>query len=545
MGLENESGQRTTRFNLIDEPWLTVTSGGGPRAVSLREVFEQAPKLTGVQGELPTHAFAHTRLLLAIAYRALEAQLETKADWARLWEDGLPVDVIHGYLERHRDRFDLLHPETPFYQVANLSTQKGETKGVDQLLADLPANKRLFTNRAGAGLHSLSFAEASRWLVAAQAFEASGIKSGALGDERVSDGKGYPIGVAFAGLLGGILIEGSNLGETLLLNLIPGRVRGWDGEDDPAPWERTQLGAAEERAGRQPRGVVDLLTWPSRRIRLISDGTAITGSLIANGDKLTPQNLHRVETMTAWYRSTPQEKKLGLPLVYMPREHNPGKALWRGLPALLADTTSRATGHDAAAHLVPATLQWLATLQAEETLPPDTRIGIRAIGVAYRSKSSVVSDVIDDRLHLALVVLRQEAGPLAHIAEAALHRAEEAVFALKTLAGNLAAAAGGETDGPRDRAEEAGYAALDAPFRRWLGALGQDSDPEVAYAEWKQQAARQVRELGDSLVEATGPHAWVGREYRGAFINSMIAQDRFHRSLSKTMNTQSVAKETK
>lgn len=544
LSLEHSAeGQRTT-FNLLDEPWLVASRDGIQAEFSLLEVFANAHTIQGLRGELATHTFAHTRLLIAILYRALEGQLQSKQDWVRLWENDLPLAAIHDYLEQFRDRFDLLHPETPFLQVPDLRTATGEVKGIGQLLTDLPANNRLFASRAGAGLDSLSFAEASRWLVAAHNFDISGIKSGAVGDGRVTGGKGYPIGVAFAGLLGGILIEGTTLRETLLLNLIPSRARGAEEAEDSAPWERKQLGAAEERAGRIPRGTVDLLTWQSRRIRLFSDGNAISGSLIANGDKLTPQNLHRVETMTAWRRSTAQEKKLGLPLVYMPKEHDPAKALWRGLPAFLVDSSAVGAGTDAPAHLVPATLQWLATLQAEEILPESARITLHAIGLTYGSQSSVVSELIDDRLLLNLVVLRQETGRLAAVAEAALRRCEEAVFALKTLGGRLAAAAGGETEGPRERAEEAGYASLDAPFRRWLSRLDSGTDPELAYAEWKRHVSQEIRTLGDEMVDAAGPYAWVGREYRGSFVNSTLAQSWFYGSLNKTMKTPSVAEET-
>ena len=86
----------------------------------------------------------------------------------------------------------------------------------------------------------LSFAEAARWVVHAHAYDTSGIKTGAVGDPRVKGGKVYPLGVAWAGTLGGVFVEGENLRETLLLNLVAfdtDNLRIDPDEDRPA-WRR-------------------------------------------------------------------------------------------------------------------------------------------------------------------------------------------------------------------------------------------------------------------------------------------------------------------
>lgn len=546
-------------FNLIDEPWIQVLLHDGTvTELSLRAIFERAEEVREVVGEVPTQVFAVNRLLLAILYRAVDEGIEDTAGWKSLWTRGLPVAEILEYLEEFRGRFDLLHPQEPFFQVADLATSKGEIKDIAQLIFDLPANNRLFTMRAGAGLDSLSLAEAARWLVHTQAYNASGIKSGAVGDARVKGGRGYPIGVAWAGLLGGVLIEGDNLRDTLLLNLVPAAEWGGFSGSDLPPWERPQLTAAAEgprfgeplspgAEGREPRGPVDLYTWQSRRIRLFINGDRITGSLVSNGDKLTPQNRHRYELMTAWRRSNPQEKKLGLPLVYMPREHNPSRAFWRGLSALIPSRSQQdgvVQGQaDAASSLPPATIQWLSRLQMLGVLTGTEPVKLRAIGVLYGSQSSVVSELIDDRLVVSLALLRERSEPLAHHAEAAVALADASVLALKNLAGDLAAAGGGEGEGPRERAEEATYAALDPLFRGWLAALSPGDDPAAALSAWREQVFLLVDRRAEALIAAAGPQAWTGRIVRDRLLNSPLAEARFNRDLGKALGASITGKD--
>ena len=481
--------------------------------MSIRTAFAEARSIRELGGELPTQTFAITRLLLAILYRVADNNV-TDDLWEAWWRDGLPLVEINAYLDRHTDRFDLLHPERPFFQVADLATAKGEMKEVTPLILDLPSNNRLFTNRAGSGAARLSYAEAARWLVNAQAFDASGIKSGDPRDPRVKGGKGYPIGIAWSGHLGGLVCEGDTLHETLLLNLVGGGKYIEQNPSDLPPWEEEEPDGAAERAQLHPCGPVRLFTWQSRRVRLLPRDGAIVGCLLTNGDALTPQNMQNYETMTAWRYSEPQTKKLGRP-TYMPREHRPERAFWRGIGALLPASASAPSTKGVASSLVPATILWASALQSDGILDPRRRVRVRAIGVVYGSQSSVVDDVIDDRLTLSLAVLSEQHPALGAEAENAVHLADEGVWALRRLAENLSRAAGGDGDGDRTRAEESAYGALDGPYREWLAGLDHDTDPTTAIGEWKNTARGILRRLGADLVKAASPAAWKGRELPG------------------------------
>lgn len=527
-------------FNLVEERWIRVLwLDGSVRDVSLRELFTAAQGIRCLVGDVPTQSFALLRLLLAIvggARRGLD-----EAAWSKLWQDeALPVEGIMSYLAGHHDRFDLLHPLTPFYQVADLHTAKNEIKGLEVLIADVPTGEPFFTTRSGSGLDGISLAEAARWLVHCQAFDVSGIKSGAVGDGRVKNGKGYAIGTGFAGNLGGLYAEGGNLKETILLNLIP------DGESKPrrtradAPvWERlpltseveTLIAADGTESGRLPLGPLDLFTWQSRRIRLFTTGDQVTGALVCNGDKLTGHDLHDWEPMTAWRRSKTQEKKLGRDRVYLPRRHDPARALWRGLEAILPSTAGRTVGGDK--WLDPLLMEWLAVVS--EYLPSETQIRLRSAGVEYGTQQAVVAELIDDSVTMNVRLLNVPA--LARTAIDSAHDAETAVDALCGLARNLSEAAGDrDWEGFKVQTAELAYAELDRHFRDWLSRLNANSDPVTARRAWQQQVGRQIRRLARELVDATGPSPWVGRTVNGRPMNTSKAEIFFRSALRKALS---------
>ncbi|MGQ0841642.1 type I-E CRISPR-associated protein Cse1/CasA [Actinokineospora sp.] len=525
-------------FDLLDQPWLLVRQlDGRTLDMSLVDTLRRADRLAGLAGDVPTQVFALTRLLLAVLHSALRGPRDA-AHWKRLWQrECLPMDEIEVYLDRHRHRFDLFHQETPFLQVAGLRTAKGEVSDLSKLIADVPNGRPFFSTRIGADL-SLSFAEAARWLVHCHAFDPSGIKSGAFDDERVKGGKGYPIGTGWSGYLGGVLVEGRTLRETLLLNLI-----AWDfRKTEQAPdldlpvWERAALGPAEEvLGGREPTGPVDLFTWPSRRIRLTRKGSEVVGVLVCNGDRSTPQNRHTVENHSAWRRSQAQEKKLrSANPVYMPLEHDPERAIWRGLQALLPGTGT-SQGADAAARLAPGVIRWIAKLTGDRILDKDYPVRMHTIGMTYGSQSSTTAEIVDDALSIQAVLLTLGATTLKDVVLSCVQAAEDAAKALGSLAANLAEAAGGDYTGPRTRAIESGYAELDPLFRHWIRKLGPDSDATDCQIAWHRLANQAVRTLAGELLGTVSTTAWVGRPVKGRLVTSTHADIWFRRDLRKAV----------
>ncbi|MFC6081323.1 type I-E CRISPR-associated protein Cse1/CasA [Sphaerisporangium aureirubrum] len=532
-------------FDLTDRKWLPVLREDGTAdELSLREVFEQAHALRRLVGEVPTQEFALLRLLLAILHDAIEGP-EDIGEWQELWDGGLPVARITAYLDEYRERFDLLHPQTPFFQTVDLRTATGEFTSLERMVADVPNGARFFTMRAH-GTPRLTFAEAARWLVHAHAYDTSGIKTGAVGDPRVKGGKVYPQGVGWAGYLGGVCAEGDNLRETLLLNLIAfdtENLRLAPERDLPA-WRRPPADARPMDAlesSRRPAGVRDLYTWQSRRVRYAYDDEGVHGVILAYGDALTPHNRHDREPMTGWRRSAAQEKKLGQAQVYMPREHDPSRSAWRGLGALVAGHTQGGEQRGEAAAIVrPRILDWVARTTVEGELPRNFLIRARLVGVVYGTQQSVIDEVVDDAVTMPVVLLHQRDTDLGHAAIGAVRDAEGAVNALGSFAADLARAAGSEAEPSEDAARYVGCATLDEPFCAWLARLNPGEDSQRQRAAWQTQAYQIVRRLGYDLIRGASDGSWEGRVIKTSkgqemWLNASQAELTFHTRLRKAL----------
>jgi len=544
---------KTASFDLTTAPWLPVLHVDGSRNVlSLREVFAQATSIRRLVGDLPTQEFALLRLLLALLYDALNGPGDVD-DWEELWTAHDPFNVVPTYLDQHRERFDLLHPVTPFYQSAGLRTAKDEVGPLNKIVADIPDGAPFFTMRAG-GVERLAFAEAARWLVHTQAFDTSGIKSGVVGDPKAVNGKRYPQGVAWLGNLGGVYAEGDTLRQTLLLNLIPAdtaNLRVTSPEDVPA-WRRPvdDEDGMSSSDPRTPAGLRDLYTWQSRRIRLHYDTRGVTGVVMTYRDELAPHNQHGVEPMTGWRRSGPQEKKLGLATVYMPLQHDPARAAWRGLEALLAANTrsGQTQTAEAAPFLRPKIVDWLAQLARDGNLPARGLLRMRTAGAKYGTQQSIIDEVVNDEVAMAVVLLHDSDPRFGQAAVDAVNDAGAAVNALGGLAGDLALAAGLDSEPERTTARDRAFGALDGPYRRWLLELGNCTDPEAARGDWQGRVYKIVTAQGRMLLDSAGVAAAQGRKVitsRGErWIDDALAELFFRGQLNKTLSKRPRADDT-
>ncbi|WP_310726932.1 type I-E CRISPR-associated protein Cse1/CasA [Streptomyces sp. N2A] len=528
-------------FDLTCRRWLPVQYlDGTPGLLSLREVFEQAGRVRRLVGDVPTQEFALLRLLLAMAHDALQGPADID-EWADLWADNDCFGPLSGYLEECRGKLDLLHATAPFFQVAGLRTGRDEVFDLNRIVADVPNGEPFLSARMPA-VDRISFAEAARWLIHAHAYDTSGIKTGVAGDDRVKGGKVYPLGVGWAGNLGGVFAEGITLRETLLLNLIAADSTDVHvGNDDRPAWRRDACGpgaTAQPALAHRPSGVRDLYTWQTRRLRLHFDADGVHGVVLGYGDPLMPHNRHQSEPMTGWRRSQAQEKKRGEALVYMPREHDPARQAWRGLAALIADRVpGTAQGSEPAASLRPGVLKWVARLATEGVLPRRYLIRARVVGALYGTQQSVIDDIVDDQVAMAVVLLHQGHADHASVAISAVTDAEACVSALGDLAGDLARAAGRSPEPVRDAARETGFGALDGPYRAWLAALGEAEDPHEQRTVWQRDVYRIVSRLGQELLTGAGDAAWEGRMVESkkgsVWLNSSLA-DRWFRGRLNT-----------
>ena len=544
---------KNPEYNLLDEPWIPVRLIDGTITdVGLLELLRRTTDIADLACELPTQSIAIQRLILAIAYRV--ATPRDARDWARQWDDGAPTEQMIEYLERWRDRFYLFGGRFPFMQVADLRTAKDAVSGLEKLIADVPNGEQFFTTRHGRALACIPASEAARWLVHAQAYDPSGIRSGAVGDSQVKGGKGYPIGPAWCGHLGLVWLKGQDLDETLVLNLIPASTAALRGVDSSTEWGVCSWEASEpESSVRGDYSLLDpagtpkelsiprLLTWHSRRIRLVGDSSGVTGVVLAQGDKLAPQEMRLYEPQSLWRYSTPQSKKFKTD-VYMPRKFEAGRALWRNLPGTLPTvTTVQGVDKQPKREFLPsATLSFhyqLDNASMQTSYPKVMRI--QAVGVTYGPQASTFEDIYSDELTLSVAVMRVEREDLSAEIDRQVRLTEEVARDVGTLAANLARAAGesgdGAGDGARDRAKELFFSAVDNDFRSWLTQVdGHESGRDIG-RRWECTLRQHATDIQTELVRGTSSSAIIGRDTGRGYMNVGIAENYFRSALNKRL----------
>ncbi len=319
-------------FDLVSEPWIPVLlDDGTTRELGLRDVLEQAPRIREIAHDSPLFVASIHPLLTAILHRVLEGTSTRgrKAAWRQLWDQKcFDSAAIETYFARWSDRFDLFHPEHPFYQVAGLSTSKPKELGSLPLTE---SEKSIFRLDSELWFRS-SPATAAQVLVTAQSFGATGKNSDAeIGDKKIGS-----IYSSYAILTTGLTVwlSGDNLFQTLMLGLVPHELNHAD-----APcWEldaSQQLGALAShgtKATGQPRGICDLLTLQSRMILLVPEDVSgearvstahFTQGRVIERDSQGHPYLHPMKL----YENTPT----GVSCLYL----SESKAIWRNAHALL------------------------------------------------------------------------------------------------------------------------------------------------------------------------------------------------------------------
>lgn len=508
-------------FNLLTEPWIPVIYTDGSVAdINIRDVFAEAHDIQGLACDLPTVNVAVFRTLLAIFYRSIgKSMLTDRKYWTKLWKAStLPLDTITEYLDSVSDRFDLLDPEKPFLQTPGLHSSKGEWKDLRTIIADSSREDALFA-QSDPNLE-LTYAKAAQWLIHTQNFDYAGIKTGAVGDSRVKNGKGYSIGISWLGWLGCTVIKGKDFKETLLFNYAPPESLSRNLNSDLPIWEEPPLTSAVRKNARV-NGQVGLLTWPQRRILLHNNGTGIDKVLVCNGDPVDRLSQSNNETMTPWRYSEAQSKKAKRP-IYMPKTLNPGEALWRGLSSLLP--------LDQATNYIPNSNDKLPITKPPHTitqlgqrignpLPEDFRITVDVTSMIYGSNQAIYDTVVHDTLTFpGLLALIDEGKKLRDIAELAVNRAVAAASELGKFAANVRRCEINGKDSSSAAANKAravAYSLIDPRFREWLSKLSiSQTDAQQQLQEWTDWLHNTMRKEGKRIAGEASPTAWAGRKIR-------------------------------
>ena len=508
-------------FNLLDQPWIVCVTSTGTEKLSIRQIFDGTTTPIQVLGESPTQDYAVLRVLLAIFWRAHRGSPEDSPSWEKwfiakrqeLIEQNRDDRVLE-YLDEYQHRFDLFDNAAPFMQVADLDTTKATRQSVSRILPD--AEHDYFTMRTHKGRQSLAFDEAARWLIHTQAYDYSGIKSGAIGDPRVKGGKGYPIGTGWTGMTGGTVIRGRSLLETLLLNTIP-QVLSNEAAVDLPVWEREADTAAQrnDRAGKlasplapQPQGAADLATWQSRRIRLFTEGDRVTAVLVSNGDPIPDAGKNVFGDPMTPYRFSKNQTKKGQ-LAFYAKPYDAQRTMWRSLDALLVSESDAGFTGGEHAPKRPDNLVNFSNIARSQRTQEIADVSI--VSMEYGAQSSSVGTVVTGTIGLPLSLLQDDKTSRVHrqYVRDAADVTRNAAISLGWFVGQLAVAAGGEYVFDADAADRL-YTILEPLFINWLRGLDLNNIEEEAVT-WQKQIRQQLLQIADEAVRGAGQKALIGR----------------------------------
>lgn len=547
----NDRSEESASFNLVDEAWVPVIWGNGTAGeVGLRELFERAPDIREITGDCPQQSIVLIRLALAILYRAYFetglAESELDEMWLEIWQQGnFDQDTINEYLQKYHDAFDLFG-ERPFMQVAGLEYQsEREMSPVSELVADVPKpDKFLFSMRDRESLGELTFPQAARWLLFAQAYDIAGTKTPVKGNTSIKKGKVYPPkGLCGTGLLGsmeGVYVQRRNLFETLMLNWTlhdsarAGNTSLYGNPDDTASWEDENETSAD-MCIREPAGPASVFTWQSRRMKLVADQEqqAVIGLIICYGDITSLMDKQAIETMCAWQQSKKKQKELGTAHIpWVPTQPSSSKALWRGLASLLAIDE---TGVDMRAGVI----RWAEHVAEALYDCTDTELDTLSIhvqGMTYIQKSAF-DDSINDYLDIAAVLLRHDSPAVSGSIEV-VGQSEKAVWFLKRFAGNLEEAAGNKRKGDsqttwENTIAEQAYDELDGIFRNRIAGFSEHESVNEYCDAWREEVHRVLLRMGNELVAKTGAKQF---GTHGAYAIAS-AKSTFQHNLDATLGT--------
>lgn len=395
------------RFNLLDERWIPViTKENTTGEISIMDALIHADDYASIDCEYPSENFAITRLLIAILYSSID--FDTK-HWRQYWNIGFDEQKLKAYADYWHERFYLIHPEYPFMQAPNIMIKDNRILPLTKLIPNV-GDGEVFYTKSSESVNTLDFATAAGYLLQSLWYDPCGAHPACVGDPREgkvasSKGRVYPT-MPLLGTMTGIICRGRNLKETLLLSApssdsqslsqhYPERVVG--GDTDRPLWEKMplQVGGSDKNHRTRPTGVVNCLTFPTRRIRLFSDGDRIDGCIITAGDAVELSQAMSCEQMCAWKLVEDKERK-GI-MVMKPVQRSQERALWRGMSSLLAGKEEFENNQ----YNRPPILEWFDEVFNNYYIDDDYQLMLDAITVRYDvSMSSAITDILEDKIPL-------------------------------------------------------------------------------------------------------------------------------------------------
>lgn len=356
-------------FNLIDQPWIgAVDHEGRLQEYSLRDLLLQAHELRSLHDDSPLVIAALLRVILALLHRVYEGP-RNRSEWQQIWQAGrFDAERIDRYFAEWRERFELFDPNFPFYQTTE---QIGNRNPVTTLIPEAASgnNATLFDHQTEDDYLGYPPSGAAKAVLVSQYFSLGGGQSGIKG-------RNFTDATLSRGAL--FFVEGKNLFQSLLFNLVPYEFHRLfvtlGGAGIPA-WEQ-QNPLLPDRS--LPDGLLDYLTWQSRRVKLIPNVDGIVNDVYRSQGLTLDKESALLDPMKFYKRYS---DSLGAIVLRTDKE------VWRDSEALfrLRDSGFRP----------PAAIEWLGVLVDRQILAETSTLQYLVLGMAsgqakvdyYRSES--------------------------------------------------------------------------------------------------------------------------------------------------------------
>lgn len=556
-----------SRFNLLEEDWIAVMTDhkGTVKEVSLLDLFNNAQNYVGLAGDMPTQDFAVLRVLLAILhtvfsrfdaegkpypyihldkrYRQIEEvdeddyvdyEDDLMLTWETLWQNGEFPSIVEEYLLKWKDRFYLFDETYPFYQVTEEEIRSHKIKalrGTNPTLTHLrkinrevsesgkPKDKNriisLFSPKSETTKDTLSNSDLTRWMILYQGIVGTADKA-TYSEYEFTTSKGWLFSI------GGISLEGKNLFESLLLNLVLLHSEEEHRFTKQKPcWEFSGLEVINKSLALQPiDNLSELYTNWSRALNILEDNNKDNSTIVQTVKlpEVNPQNQY-LETMTLWkYNARGVYKN-----TRTPRKHDIKDYFWQSFGNIFIPSENEKNKR-------PGIIDWLYQINY---LFNNHKIIIRAYGMDFDTNpnSREPVDEYHDALNMNEYVLMDvmEAGWVPRITNEVEKTKETIEITLGNFVREVKTIRSIEKNDFTNKILQEGYFSIDQPFREWLTSIEINEDKEEKVKEWRLELRDLMVAEADKLVETSG-----SRDYRGIindrteqFTNIAIAYNKF------------------
>lgn len=503
-------------YNLVDCPFIFATyKNGTVKEVGLRELFLNIDDVVRVGGDSEFQEFPLMRVLIAILYGSIPVELlSDEKKWREIWKAGFNNQLSSGetishyveeYLQKYYHRFDL-GGETPFMGVMEAEYEK---ENPNYSLANLfidnltlqSSEKTHYSTKSQSFYENLKPAMATRALIELQAYRTGSKKSILKGDPRIIGGKRGYAQPGWTGFLGGILLKGANLSESLILNLPPYTTLYQSGEDstlrdkDLSSWERTQDTIAPIRALYQEEkigassGPKELLTHQAARVKLLwnSQGDKIVGAIIGIGDRIFTQDNHLTEPHSTQYLVKAAADKT---VTYFRPKKLGARGFWRGFASLIVPQFS-----DNIANVKQAPN--LANYENNYNYLDLPILKVSYFELSYGTQDAIVEDISVSEATLPAHIYEE---PIYLMVSEAVRKVDEILSDLRNFQNNVAASLSSKPPLIQESVSENFLFIVGNEFNQWITNIDQ-SNLKASEKEWTMFLKKVTTETLDTLKE--------------------------------------------